>query len=412
MKNTKIPRLVVMMYLQYFVQGAWNMTMGLVLSSVGLSAIIGDAYALLGIATLISPLFIGLIADRFIPSQKVMATLHLINAGVLLLVPQYIEVQNTTMILLLIFFVGLIFYPTTALANSISFRHINGVKLFPLIRVFGTFGFMSIGFLLGQLGLSGSTTTWYIASGSAALLGIYCLTLPNTPPKARQQSFTLRELLCLDALSLFKDKYFAIFMASTFVLMIPKTAYSAYIPVFLKSLGFDNAATMMQAGTVMEVLFMFILSAFLLRFGFKTAILLGAICWILRSLLLSYSSLHVDITYVLAALMLQGLCWDFFFTAGDIYVDSKAKPEIKAQAQSLRFIVSNGIGLFFASSVCGKIFNETVTFPSTSAEALPQWATFWLYPAAVAACVSLFFVVFFKDDTLRKKQAAAAPAKS
>ncbi len=217
-----------------------------------------------------------------------MAALHLVNAGVLLLVPQYIEVQNTTMILLLIFFVGLIFYPTTALANSISFRHIDGVQLFPVIRVFGTFGFMSIGFLLGQLGLSGSTTTWYIASGTAALLGIYCFTLPNTPPKERKQSFTLRELLCLDALSLFKDKYFAIFMASTFVLMIPKTAYSAYIPVFLKSLGFDNAATMMQAGTVMEVLFMFVLSAFLLRFGFKTAILLGAICWILRSLLLSY----------------------------------------------------------------------------------------------------------------------------
>ena len=180
MKNNKIPRLVVMMYLQYFVQGAWNMTMGLVLSSVGLSAIIGDAYALLGIATLISPLFIGLVADRFIPSQKVMAALHLVNAGVLLLVPQYIEVQNTTMILLLIFFVGLIFYPTTALANSISFRHIDGVQLFPVIRVFGTFGFMSIGFLLGQLGLSGSTTTWYIASGTAALLGIYCFTLPNT----------------------------------------------------------------------------------------------------------------------------------------------------------------------------------------------------------------------------------------
>jgi MFS family permease len=143
MDLNKTPRLLIMMFIQYFMQGAWNMTMGLVLSTYGMATIIGSSYALLGLATIISPLFIGMVADRFFSSQKVMAILHLINAGVLLFVPQFIEAQNTGMTLTMIFLVGLLFYPTTALANSISFSHINGVKYFPFIRVFGTFGFMA-----------------------------------------------------------------------------------------------------------------------------------------------------------------------------------------------------------------------------------------------------------------------------
>lgn len=394
------PRLLIMMFVQYFMQGAWNMTMGLVLSTYGMAAIIGDAYALLGVATLISPLLIGMIADRFFASQKVMAILHLINAAVILCVPQFVEAQNTTMTLFMIFIVGLLFYPTTALSNSISFTHINGVKYFPIIRVFGTFGFMTIGFILGEMGFSGSTMTWYIASGAAVILGLYCFTLPNTPPKAKGKPFSVRDLLFLDALSLFKDKYFTILMLSIFVLMIPKTAYSAYIPVFIKALGFNNAASIMQIGVAFEVMFMFVLSFFLLKFGFKFTLLLGAVSWIIRSLFFAHAAVDASLVYIVVGLVLQGLCWDFFFTAGDIYVDRKAKPEIRAQAQGLRFIVSNGIGLLFASTVCGAIFNNTVT--ETGPAALPQWQSFWYIPAGIAAVVAVFFFIFFKDDVSKK----------
>lgn len=169
MDLNKTPRLLIMMFIQYFMQGARNMTMGLVLSTYGMATIIGSSYALLGLATIISPLFIGMVADRFFASQKVMAILHLINAGVLLFVPQFIEAQNTGMTLTMIFLVGLLFYPTTALANSISFSHINGVKYFPFIRVFGTFGFMAIGFIIGEMGYSGNTVTWYIAAASGVV---------------------------------------------------------------------------------------------------------------------------------------------------------------------------------------------------------------------------------------------------
>ncbi|GAA0499083.1 MFS transporter [Tatumella terrea] len=401
MDLNKTPRLLVMMFVQYFMQGAWNMTMGLVLSTYGMATSIGTAYALLGLATLLSPLFIGMVADRFFASQKVMAILHLINAAVILCVPQFIEAHNTTMTLIMIFFVGLLFYPTTALANSISFSHINGVKYFPLIRVFGTFGFMVIGFIIGQMGYSGDTVTWYIASASAVALGLYCFALPDTPPKAKGQTFSLRDLLCLDALSLFRDRNFSILMLTIFVLMIPKTAYSAYIPVFLKALGFDNAASMMQAGVACEVIFMFLLSFFLLKAGFKLTLLLGAICWVIRSLLFSQAALDANMMFIMIGLMLQGFCWDFFFTVGDIYVDRKAPPEIKAQAQSLRFIVSNGAGLLFASTLCGQVFNNTVT--EQGPQSLPQWENFWLFSAIIAGIVVVLFRIFFKDDLSGKE---------
>lgn len=401
MELNKTPRLLIMMFVQYFMQGAWNMTLGLVLSTYGMATIIGTSYALLGLATILSPLFIGMVADRFFASQKVMGVLHLINAGVLLCVPQFIEAHNSTMTLVMIFLVGLLFYPTTALANSISFSHINGVKSFPVIRVFGTFGFMAIGFIIGQMGYSGNTMTWYIASAAGVALGLYCFTLPNTPPKAKGSAFTWRDLLCLDALALFKDRNFTILMLSIFVLMIPKTAYSAYIPVFLKALSFDNAATMMQVGTAFEVLFMFLLSFFLLKVGFKVTLMIGVVSWIIRSMLFSHAAVDSNVMFVLIGLMLQGFCWDFFFTVGDIYVDRKARPEIRAQAQSLRFMVSNGFGLLFASTICGQIFNHTVT--EKGPQALPQWENFWLFSAIIAAVVSLFFLVFFKDDLSKKK---------
>ncbi|EKT63673.1 MFS transporter [Providencia burhodogranariea] len=410
MKFNITSRLFIMMFVQYFMQGAWNMTMGLVLSSYGMANIIGNAYALLGLATILSPLFIGMIADRFFSSQKVMATLHIINAAVLFCVPQFVESHNVPMTLFMIFVVGLLFYPTTALSNSITFSHINGVKYFPIIRVFGTFGFMAIGFLLGEMGMSGSTMTWYIAAVTGIFLALYCLTLPNTPPKAKDKPFSARDILCLDALSLFKDRYFAILMLSIFVLMIPKTAYSAYIPVFIKALGYDNAASMMQIGIACEIVFMFILSVFLMKFGFKITLLLGAISWIIRSMFFSFAAVETSTAFIVIGLLLQGFCWDFFFTAGDIYVDRKAKPEIRAQAQGIRFIVSNGAGLLFASTVCGYIFNNTVT--EQGATSLPQWESFWYYPAGVAAVVTIFFIVFFKDDVFKKQKTQNSTTKN
>ncbi|MCX8618563.1 MFS transporter [Gilliamella sp. B2923] len=395
---SKIPSLLLMMFLQYFVQGAWNMVIGAVLAAHDLKEIVGSTYSVLGIATIISPLFVGMVADRFIASQKVMGVLHIINACVLFTIPNFILSGNVTGFLIMIFIVGLLFYPTTALANSVSFRHIDGVRWFPIIRVFGTIGFMVAGLILGFTGFSTSINSFLLAAGASVVYGLYCFMLPNTPPSGKNKKFSLRDVLCLDALSLFKDKYFTIFMLSTFILMITKTAYSAYLPVYLPVLGIEPAS-MMQIAIATEVIFMFMLSFLLSRYGFKKIILFGAICWVIRSLMLSLAATAGGVEmyfYIIGTLLLQGICWDFFFTAGDIYVDKKAGTEIKAQAQGLRFIVSNGFGLFMAASVCGFINNRVVTEKSLE-QAGPQWQQFWIYPAVVAAIVAVGFWFFFND---------------
>ena len=389
-------RLMGMMFIQYIVQGAWVLTLGLVLSSYGMPDIIGTAYAVLGIATIMSPMFVGMVADRFFSTEKVLAVMHLLLAAVLYFTSSFIVAGKPTPALIGIFFVGLIYYPTVALTNSISFHHVDGPRYFPIIRVFGSIGYVVLGLFIGQMGWSGDIMTWYVAIISAVIMGVYSITFPHTPPKSAGAPFSIRDLLCLDAMALFKDKYFTIMMISILILMVPKTAYSAYIPVFLNALGFDNAASMMQIGVAMEVLFVFFIPFFLTRFGFKVTLMLGMISWAIRSVLFSESALSGSYTMVIIGLVLQGVCWDFFFTVADIYADKKAGEKIKAQAQSLRFIASNGVGLFFASSVCGYIFNSHVT--DTGSAGLSQWETFWLFPAGIAVFVFVVFLFFFKDD--------------
>lgn len=395
-------RLMAMMFVQYVVQGAWVLTLGLVLSSYNMADIIGNAYAVLGVATILSPMFVGMVADRFFATEKVLALMHLLLAAVVYLTSMFIVGENKMMVLTGLFFVGLIYYPTVALTNSIAFSHVDGSRHFPVIRMFGSIGYVALGLFIGEMGWSGDVMTWYVASITALIMSAYCLTLPHTPPKMAGREFSMRDLLCLDAFALFKDKYFTIMMLSILVLMVPKTAYSAYIPVFLKAIGFDNAASMMQIGVAMEVLFVFLIPFFLLKFGFKVTLMTGMICWAIRSALFAEAAVSGNTMLVIIGLVLQGICWDFFFSVADIYADKKAGENIKAQAQSLRFIASNGVGLFFASSVCGYIFNSQVS--DTSAAGLPQWYSFWYIAGAIAAAVFVAFLVFFKDDVSNRQE--------
>lgn len=399
-------RLMTMMFIQYIVQGAWVLTLGLVLSSYGMADIIGTGYAVLGVATILSPMFIGMIADRFFATEKLLSIMHLLLAIVVYITSIYIVDGNKSFVLIGLFFVGLIYYPTVALTNSISFSHVDGSRHFPVIRMFGSVGYVALGLFIGEMGWSGDVMTWYVAVITALIMSAYCLTLPHTPPKMAGREFSVRDLLCLDAFALFKDKYFTVMMVSILMLMVPKTAYSAYIPVFLKAIGFDNAASLMQIGVAMEVLFVFLIPVCLLKFGFKVTLMTGMICWAIRSALFAEAAVSGNTVLVIIGLVLQGVCWDFFFSVADIYADKKAGPNIKAQAQSLRFIASNGVGLFFASSVCGKIFNSQVT--DTTAAGLPQWYSFWYIAGGIAAFVFVAFFILFKDDVSHKDESVKA----
>lgn len=273
-----VSRLLIMMFLQYFTQGAWNMTIGAVLADYGMKNSIGSTYALLGLATLISPLFIGMIADRFLAAQKTIAILHLLNSVILYQIPSTILHNEYSQFFMLIFIVGLLYYPTTALSNSITFQHLSDSRNFPFIRIFGNIGFITAGLIMGYFNIFDQVIVFEIAAFSSLICGLYCFTLPNTPPAARHSVINWKTLLCLDAFILFRDKFFTIFMAVTMLLMLTKTSYSAYISVYLQDFQL-NAANMMQIAVISEVIFMLLLSLSIKKFGFKwvmgMALLLG-----------------------------------------------------------------------------------------------------------------------------------------
>jgi nucleoside transporter len=397
------PRLIVMMFLEYFIAGSWNTTMGLVLSKAGLSSIIGLSYSLFGAAALLSPLLVGMIVDRFFASEKMMAILHIVNGFIMLIIPSQIAAGNSTAFLWLIFTLGILFQPTTVLANSISFHHIEGAKTFPVIRVGGTFGFLTAGIIIGQLGFSGSTNIFIFAACASFLLGLYSLTLPHTPALSKGKAFSIRDLFFLDALKMFKDRFFLTFMILTVILLVPKSIYGSYIPVFLDAKHFENVATIMQLGTVSEVLFMLIMPFILWRLGFKYMLLLGALAWVVRFGLFSYGATENVTALIIIGIALHGVCWDFFFTTGDIYVDKKADVKIKTQALGLKKAIDAGMGSFVGGIIAGEIFNGSVT--SKGAEALPQWQMFWIYPGVIAFVVCLGFLFFFKDEFRGTKSA-------
>lgn len=392
----KISRLLIMMFLQYFTQGAWNMTLGAVLADYGMKNSIGTTYALLGLATLFSPLFIGMIADRFFASQKMIAILHLLNSIMLYQIPSAILNGAYSNFFILIFLVGLFYYPTTALSNSITFRHLKDSRNFPLIRVFGNIGFIIAGLIMGYFNIFDRVIVFEIAAFSSLICGLYCLTLPNTPPVTNSPR-NWKTLLCLEAFVLFRDKYFIIFICATMLLMITKTSYSAYIPVYLQDFQL-NSANMMQIAVISEVLFMLILGLMIKKIGFKWVLSIGIITWSIRTYLLSIAATNfTPINYILISLILQGICWTFFFATGDVYVNYKADKHIRTQAQSLRFMLTNGVGVLISSHLVGIIYNHVVTHDELPKIA-EQWETFWLYPSAIAFLASIFFLALFKDE--------------
>jgi len=391
------PRLSAMMFLQYLIYGSWYPTLGLIMSEAGLSSIIGITYSMAGLAAILSPVFTGMVVDRFFASEKVMAVIHAISGISLILIPAQIENGNSTALLILLFVHGLIYKPTLALVNSISFHHVkDSTKSYPLIRLFGTIGFLVAGLFVGFIGFSGDPIVFNIAATVSFILALYSLTLPHTPAPAKGKPFSIRDLLLLDALSLLKDRYFLIFMICSMVLYIPIQAYFSYLSVYLGAKGFENIASIMTIGQLSEVIFMLLVTYFLRKLGFKYMLIFGVLAWALRLALFGFSATSSATSLIIIAIALHGLGWDFFFTTGEIYTDKKADEKIRGQAQSLLKVFTLGIGSFFSSIILGRLFNQTIT--AQGAEALAQWKVFWMYPSAVGVVIALVFLFFFKDE--------------
>ncbi|WP_299089879.1 nucleoside permease [uncultured Metabacillus sp.] len=393
-----VPRLSAMMFLEFFVWSAWYATAGLVLSNYGLSSIIGISYSVAAIASIVAPFFLGMVVDRFFPSEKVLAILHLIGAVLLWMVPGLIESGNATALLWILFIYNVCYMPTIALTNNVAFQNLeSGSKHFPYIRVFGTVGWIVAGIIIGQLGYSDNIIIFQIAAAVSLLLGVYSFTLPHTPAPAKGKPLSVRDLLFLDALAMLKDKNYLIFIVCSMLICIPLAVYYSFASPFLGTVGFDNVGSVMTIGQMSETLFMLLIPFFFKRFGVKYMLLVGMIAWTLRYVFFGFGAPEEVALFMYIGIALHGICYDFFFVTGFMYAEEKADEKVKAQAQSLIVLVTYGIGMFFGSLIAGELFNSTVT--AQGSEALLQWKNFWLYPAGFAAIVAIFFFILFKEKS-------------
>ncbi len=389
-----VPRLALMMFLEFFIWGSWSVTLGLVMTQHNLSFLIGDAFSAGPIATILSPFVLGMLVDRFFASQKVVAVLHLAGAAIMCFVPQALVAENGALLIALLFAYTLCFMPTLALTNNIAFHSLaNSERSFPVVRVFGTIGWIVAGICIGMLGIAASVSIFYVAAGCSALLALYSLTLPHTPAPAKGQPLALRDLLCADAFSLLKQRHFLIFVVCAMLISIPLGTYYAYTASFLADVGVQNISTVMSFGQMSEILFMLVIPLLFRRLGIKYMLLAGMVAWFVRYALFA-SGINEEYRWLLyAGIIIHGICYDFFFVIGFIYTDRVAGEKIKGQAQSLILMFTYGIGMFLGSQISGALYNRL--FAQGTMPAVDNWATFWWIPAIAAAVIAVIFLFSF-----------------
>jgi len=384
-------KLSVLMFLQYFVWGSWYVTMGTWLGQTlhFSGEQIGLAAGTTALAAMISPFFMGMVADRFFSTERILAALHLIG-GVVMFWASLQTTFGTFYTILLIY--TLCFMPTLALSNSISFHQMKDPgREFPAIRVLGTIGWIVAGLLIGTLGLEASATPLQLAAASSIVLGVFCLALPHTPPQ-KQSRAKLADILGLDALKLLGERSFAIFVLGSFLICIPLQFYYAFANLFLNELHVTNAAGKMTLGQMSEIFFMLVMPWFFRRLGVKYMLLVGMAAWTARYVLFAYGNSSDLVWMLYAGILLHGICYDFFFVTGQIYVDRRAPADLRAAAQGLIAFVTLGVGMFIGSWVSGRVVD------AFGGPAGHDWQSIWLVPAAGAAVVLLLFAFFFRSE--------------
>lgn len=391
-----------MMFLEFFIWGAWFVTLGTFLGSnlQAKDSEISLAFSTQSFGAIIAPFIVGMIADRYFNAEKILGVIHILG-GILMY-----WLYNTTEFA--IFFPVLLAYmilfmPTLALVNSISFNQmLSPEKEFSVIRVWGTVGWIAAGIMISFLGWDSQEGlsqgllkyTLLVTSAMSILLGFFSFTLPKTPPKGKLSGeFSVSKALGLDALSLLKHRNFAIFFISSILICIPLAFYYQNTSPFLTEIGLENSTGKMAFGQVSEVLFMLALPLFFSKFGVKKTLIVAMIAWALRYLLFAFGDVDSGVWMLLLGIVLHGICYDFFFVSGQIYTDSHAGEKYKSSAQGMITLATYGVGMLIGFWIAGLISENYADLNGNH-----DWKSIWLIPSGISVLVLLFFISLFKEE--------------
>jgi len=394
-------QLSVMMFVQFFIWGAWFVTLGTYIGG-GLEqdgAVIGKMYETTAWGAIVAPLFIGMVADRYFYAQHVLGVLHLLGAGIIFYAS---TISDPTMLFYVLVAYAFCYMPTLALVNAIAFNQISDPEReLPPIRVVGTAGWIVAGLVIGYVfkDIAATSVPMKVAAGASVLMGIYSFFLPSTPPKAAGRKASVYDVLGLESLVLLKDKDFAIFVVTSVLVVIPLSAYYAFGHPFLTQMGMETAEAKLTMGQFSELVFMFLMPFFFARLGVKKMLLIGMLAWVLRYVLWGLGDYDGLWFMLIGGILLHGICYDFFFLTGQIYVDQKAPEEMRANAQGFIAILTYGIGMLIGNRLIGAwVKYQTV-------DDVTDWKAVWLMPAVFALVIAVAFAIWFKegsksDDTM------------
>ncbi|QNL49228.1 MFS transporter [Olivibacter sp. SDN3] len=397
-------QLSLMMFLEYFIKGAWFVTLGTYLATnlkaTGLET--ANIFSTQSLGAVIAPFFIGLIADRYINAEKLLGVLHLF--GAFLLYMMYSSTSAASFYpYVLVYFIA--YMSSLAISNAISFRHLpDAKKQFPTIRVWGTIGWITSGVAISYIfhwdqqeaiAMGALGNTFLLGTLFSLLLGIFSFTLPATPPiKHITASKNITTLLGLDALRLLRRRDFFIFIITAILICIPLSFYYQNANPFLTAIGLPNPTAKMALGQFSEALCLLLVPLFFRKLGYKKMIIIGITAWVIRYLLFAYGDADSLAFMLILGIILHGVCYDFLFVVGQIYTDTIAGEQYKSSAQGLVTVAMYGVGMLIGFWIAGYIGEYLKAKDVTN-----YWWQLWMYPATIAAAVLVVFIVLFKGKT-------------